>query len=1243
MTPLPSNWHGRRRLRASLWLLLIPLAAVIVPAVEQGPAVASTSSQAADRQGVSTAGPVPLARSDTLVTGAATPDGFELLVPAGDSWRVLANLRIGGLDSSLWGGVTCVTGDGRTIGAVFAPVEFANDPVLRAQGAFAATIDVATGTVHLLPWRVELGYHTPGCGVSGQVAFTSQLDPYGQGPTLVHVVGGAGKSLFDVTVDHQVTSPAPTKDGLVASTGNGLERISRSGKIETLGAFPGTVFDVHGSADAGADFLVAHQENGTVDAFHQPASGPARQVGRGVLGAAGLYAGRGGHNQLVGSASATPSQRDVAVRPSPTKPADVSLDGSVAVQSVESPSAATGPRGAAPTPPPTITSRSLTTGATQTASPDNASARAVPQTAGVIVGGSSPCAIDRLDYHVQVSQPMPSQATWAAQSAVLGQLTTPRPANWHNNGLSTGYSPQTLFPMVPLANGTAHMPTQILYGIMAQESNYNQATSHALPGQAGGALVANYYGAVWSSNGQVIVGVDPAKADCGYGIAQITTGMRADDSSLNSIQKMAIATDYQANIASSASVLSRIWNQLAGAGPEGVVANGGDPAKIENWYFTLWAYNSGIQPTAAYGNTTGCSPSPTCTDANGNWGLGWTNNPMNAAYPPDRQPFLKAGNTDATTPWKWPYQEKVFGWIYYGQWGSDGLKFPRVADQPQSLPLTLPSYSLFCSPANHCDPNYHNGSTSYCIPSDRRCWWHDTVSFAQGFVGTTDTTPPPGSTEPGNTNPHPPSCSAASSPVVGEGPTRGLPAGAQVVDDVPDMAWNVVGCGAMPSAGNFVLNTNPNNNSNAWGAVDTHQIGGGYGGHFYFAHTTYSPSTNGAVVGTWTPPSSATGWQDIYVHLPDSGADTTQADYQVKLSASDNTGHHRVVNQRWNQNSWIDLGSFNLGSGASVSLSNATYKDSTGTNLVDVAWDAVAFVPSSKPAVSYVALGDSYGVGEGIEPYMANSDVGKDGGNVDACHRSTQGWPVSVYNSLRAARPGNDEFHFIGCSGAKLDGVLVPTTGLPDTHGEQPQLTQGWLDENTTEVSVSISGNDARFADVLKGCIMTLTNCTDPNYKLTVNGQVDPQPLVQYEPTVIDQQLPRLKTMLQAIRAAAPNAKIVLTLYPHVVAPTNTSSACALNANNPPWFATMADQLDQRILDAVATSGVSRVATADERPPFTDHEACTTSGPEWINAIIAYSSSGSGTVTPGAGSFHPKLAGEPSYSAGATAAFASLP
>src|SRR6185312_5206914 len=113
-----------------------------------------------------------------------------------------------------------------------------------------------------------------------------------------------------------------------------------------------------------------------------------------------------------------------------------------------------------------------------------------------------------------------------------------------------------------------------------------------------------------------------------------------------------------------------------------------------------------------------------------------------------------------------------------------------------------------------------------------------------------------GATEPSAANPWPPDCtgSAASLPATG---LSTLPTSAVIVDDLPNRSANIVGCGAKANPGTFNLAfaTDPTSGAKL-SKIDFHQIGAGYGGHFWFAHTVIPSRTNMYVTGTWTPPST---------------------------------------------------------------------------------------------------------------------------------------------------------------------------------------------------------------------------------------------------------------------------------------------------------------------------------------------------------------------------------------------------
>ena len=261
---------------------------------------------------------------------------------------------------------------------------------------------------------------------------------------------------------------------------------------------------------------------------------------------------------------------------------------------------------------------------------------------------------------------------------------------------------------------------------------------------------------------------------CGYGVAQVTSGMaRTDTTTYTAEQQKAITVDYAANIAAGLQILQDKWNQLY---DKGMLVNGGDPQYLENWWLALWAYNSGFN-------------APSASDTAAPWGLGWFNNPANGLYPADRKMFLSSGYEDARTPNLWTYPERVLGWAAYSlqktdpATGTTGKAFTVGTWPTGNAPDAQPAHDTFCKPAsNECDtskPRKVEGSSQPegpCQRDDFKCWWHEPATWTDCATtcGTEVLKYQAGEREPQVTPVHPASC------------TSTLPANALIVDDVPD-------------------------------------------------------------------------------------------------------------------------------------------------------------------------------------------------------------------------------------------------------------------------------------------------------------------------------------------------------------------------------------------------------------------------------------------------------------------------
>ncbi|WP_242884296.1 golvesin C-terminal-like domain-containing protein [Actinomadura litoris] len=1223
---------------------------------------------------------------DRAWTTSGDAQGFHLLVADGRSgyaWRTAASLSEPGFDADAWIGNACVTGSGRRALVAYAPRTFTNKAELMARGAFAAVVDLGTGKVTKLNRQVSLAYFSPGCGTGETGVFTQAGGESKNATRLITVDAVSGRPAEPITLKGQVTSAVPVGDAIVAADSARLVRIDRSGRRTLLARTDQVPFQIKPDADGGVVFL----DRPTVGSSGEPQG----QVKRLALGKGNAKAStpqvlaQGPLTKLDLSASAT-GQVFVTgqAKPVAALPRVVQMRSHIPMDAVattrgeamvtrtmwaDGKDSRIGPREATDVRPVKIGLRILGTGKDtefqvkpggqaisggvqgtrrSPALPAPSTARKQRRRTTGTVEPDRTCSVPRNDPGKQTMQPKPRQVEWAVDQAITGNLNKhiSRPANWKNLGMGA-YQPQTLFPLQGLSGG-GRIPAQIMLGVTAQESNMWQASRTVVPGVTGNPLIGNYYGVVYTPDGQQTDpwAIDWSKADCGYGIAQVTDGMRMHGKEKDhevpktDLQQQAVALDYTANIAAGVNILVEKWNQTRA---DGLIIDNGKPEHLENWFFALWAYNSGY-------HTKGEAPSN-----GGTWGLGWTNNPADPLWKANRPPFLEGENggddyTHAKNPQDWPYQEKVLGWAARPL---EGLESPgktvagyRAAwwtnnDLRHNI---KPPEGLFCTSANQCDPgkisntNSNDPGMGPCGRADLHCWWtqpaswqicnlgrcgHEILRFDSTYAEEADGTA------------YPPNCS-----------TAGLPAGSLIVDDLPSgTPVHRPGCGGPASTGSFTLDF-----ATASSRIDLHQLGAGLGGHFWFSHTrsttTHPDGNRMKTTGTWNLGQNIGGWARVMVHLPDHGAHTRQAAYTVH--GTDSSSPVRVRPQRIMANRWVSLGVFRFTGAPKVSLSTDT-PDGNGDE--DVAWDAVAFHKlSGKPRHSVVAMGDSYSSGEGASvsgggDYYRETDI--DGGRGywrAACHRSRHAWSRRANLSDSGTPIGQRaddwdpsvDYQFIACSGAETKHVLPESVSGPrgsgrSHFGELPQISQGYLDNNTTLVTLSIGGNDAGFSDIVKKCIYgSLGLCQNS----TLEG--DDKPLKDAEPERINGSVRQaIEVVLSAIHKYAPNARIVLMGYPRL---WDGDGQCipGIGTSEAPWMNDMADVLAGAMKTASenATRAGAPTWFSDPRARFAGQAVC--GDPETVHGIVLDKTPGDDpSLLPpnSAQSFHPKIDGTAHYAA----------
>ena len=212
---------------------------------------------------------------------------------------------------------------------------------------------------------------------------------------------------------------------------------------------------------------------------------------------------------------------------------------------------------------------------------------------------------------------------------------------------------------------------------------------------------------------------------------------------------------------------------------------------------------------------------------------------------------------------------------------------------------------------------------------------------------------------------------------------------------------------------------------------------------------------------------------------------------------------------------------------------------------------------SAQSAVHYVALGDSYSSGVGAGSYIGSSG---------SCDQSTNAYPA-LWDAANQPASYVSE----ACSGATTATVL------------SSQLSA--LSAATTLVSITVGGNDVGFSSVMETCVLESTSsCVSA---------------VNNAESLIASQLPgELDSVLSAIKADAPNARVVVLDYPDLYDLSRSSCCIGLSTTDRTDLNNGANELDSQIQAAAARHGD---VFADVRGAFSGHEICDSSS--WLHSV----------------------------------------
>jgi lysophospholipase L1-like esterase len=233
----------------------------------------------------------------------------------------------------------------------------------------------------------------------------------------------------------------------------------------------------------------------------------------------------------------------------------------------------------------------------------------------------------------------------------------------------------------------------------------------------------------------------------------------------------------------------------------------------------------------------------------------------------------------------------------------------------------------------------------------------------------------------------------------------------------------------------------------------------------------------------------------------------------------------------------------------------------------------------------YVALGDSYSAGTGADPYMSNDatippvdtlTVNAPPASVNHnnnCQRSDK-----AYSALLAKEDGGPDgflgsYTFAACAGAVSQDVL------------DRQLTV--LNDQTDVVTLTIGGNDVKFARAMELCV-ALPDITGA-CQVALNESL----------SIMENDLqPRLEATYNAILDAAPNLRnLVVIGYPELFDLEGTCTVLE-DVFNPSRLVRSemnraAAQLNQVIRDAVSAVGGTKLRFLNPQPAYADHEICS--------------------------------------------------
>lgn len=255
---------------------------------------------------------------------------------------------------------------------------------------------------------------------------------------------------------------------------------------------------------------------------------------------------------------------------------------------------------------------------------------------------------------------------------------------------------------------------------------------------------------------------------------------------------------------------------------------------------------------------------------------------------------------------------------------------------------------------------------------------------------------------------------------------------------------------------------------------------------------------------------------------------------------------------------------------------------------ITVATIGAVALSGSRPAgasaplnTEYVALGDSYTAGPLIFPMT----------DTFTCARSALDYPSLLARTLKPVI-----FRDVSCSSAETSDFSHPQPG--NVSGTNPPQYDA-LTANTTLVTVGIGGNDVGLVDLAESCLNLLPaplgkSCAA---KYTAGGtDVYAQKIAAFAHTY--------GTVIDAIHARSPQAKILMVGYPTAIKPGGCFPVQPVLAPDATYVQAKIDQLNAAMAGQAAAHDATYV---DLRTSTVGHDSCQMPGVRWLEGLIPLS------------------------------------